>query len=131
MSFLAKLIIDDDTMNILDCSFSFEQGADHSGKPSQRPRGGQIDVLIESTKKTDFLEWMLSTDSVKSGEIVFYKRDNLSGLKKIEFKNAFCLKYEESFHATDKDPFRTRLVISTKELSVNSTNYQNLWFSKN
>jgi hypothetical protein len=131
MSFLAKLIIDENSMNVLDCSFGFEQGADHTGRPSQHPRGGKINVLIETNKKTDFFEWITSPNSKKNGEILFYKRDNLSGLKNIKFTDAFCLNYQESFNANDGDPLKTRLLISAKEISVNNTEYKNLWPVKN
>lgn len=127
MSFLAKLIIDENTMNVLDCSFNFEQGADHTGKPSQRPKGGQINLLIETSKKIDFSEWIISQDSIKNGEIVFYRRDNLSSLKKITFKDAHCISYHESFNADDNDPFKTRLVVSAENISINSDEFKNLW----
>ncbi|MDX1270539.1 type VI secretion system tube protein TssD [Bizionia paragorgiae] len=130
MSFLSKLTIDDESMNVLKCSFSFEQGADNTGRPSQRPKGGQISILIESTNKTDFLEWMISPNMVKSGEIIFYKRDNLSSLKTIIFKDAYCLKYLEDFDAVSDEPLQTSLVISAKELTVKDTTFRNNWPNK-
>jgi hypothetical protein len=130
MSFLAKLTIDDNTMNVLECSFSFEQGSDYTGRPSQRPRGGQINVLIESTRKTDFLEWMISSNMTKEGEIIFYKRDNLSSLKTVKFSGAYCLNYIEDFNSEDGQPLKTRVVISSKEISVNDTTFVNLWPDK-
>ncbi|SEA00007.1 type VI secretion system tube protein TssD [Bizionia paragorgiae] len=130
MSFLSKLTIDDESMNVLKCSFSFEQGADNTGRPSQRPKGGQISILIESTNKTDFLEWMISPNMVKSGEIIFYKRDNLSSLKTIIFKDAYCLKYVEDFDAVSDEPLQTSLVISAKELTVKDTTFRNNWPNK-
>jgi len=130
MSFLSKLTIDDETMNVLKCSFSFEQGSDITGRPSQRPRGGQISVLIESTNKTDFLDWMISPNMVKDGEIIFYKRDNLSSLKTIIFKEAYCLNYEEDFDAVSDQPLKTKIVISAKELKVKDTTFKNNWPDK-
>lgn len=130
MSFLSKLTIDDESMNVLKCSFSFEQGADNTGRPSQRPKGGQISILIESTNKTDFLEWMISPNMVKSGEIIFYKRDNLSSLKTIVFKDAYCLKYVEDFDSVSDEPLKTSLVISAKEITVKDTTFKNNWPNK-
>ena len=130
MSFLAKINIDDDVMNVLECSFSFEQGADHTGRPSQRPRGGQIEVLLESTNKTDFLEWMISPNMTKKGEITFFKRDNLSSLKNVEFSNAYCLRYKEDFSANDNEPLKTRIVISAQKIKVKDTTFENDWPTK-
>jgi len=130
MSFLSQLTIDDDTMNVLKCSFSFEQGADSTGRPSQKPKGGQISVLLESTNKTDFLDWMIAANMTKDGEIVFYKRDNMSSLKTIKFKGAYCLRYQEDFDAVGSEPLRTHIIISAKELSVKSTTFTNNWPEK-
>ena len=127
MSFLAQLTIDEDTMNVLRCSFSFEQGADVTGRPSQQPRGGQISVLIESTNKTDFLEWMISNDMTKSGEVIFYKRDNMSSLKTVQFTDAYCLSYQEEFDAEGSEPLKTRILISAKEITVKDTTFTNNW----
>ncbi len=130
MSFLSQMIIEDDTMNVLSCSFSFQQGADSTGKPSQRPKGGQITVVIESTNKTDFLEWMISPNMTKDGEITFYKRDNMSSLKTIKFKEAYCLNYDEDFDAVNDNPLKTRIVISAKEVTVKDTTFVNNWADK-
>ncbi len=130
MSFLSQMIIEDDTMNVLSCSFSFQQGADSTGKPSQRPKGGQITVVIESTNKTDFLEWMISPNMTKDGEIIFYKRDNMTSLKTIKFKEAYCLNYDEDFDAVSNDPLKTRIVISAKEVTVKDTTFVNNWADK-
>ncbi|PID68913.1 MAG: hypothetical protein CR968_00420 [Flavobacteriia bacterium] len=130
MSFLSQMIIEDDTMNVLSCSFSFQQGADSTGKPSQRPKGGQITVVIESTNKTDFLEWMISPNMTKDGEIIFYKRDNMASLKTIKFKEAYCLNYDEDFDAVNDNPLKTRIVISAKEVTVKDTTFVNNWADK-
>ena len=130
MSFLSQLTIDDDTMNVLKCSFTFEQGADFTGRPSQKPRGGQVTIELESTNKTDFLEWMISSKMTKNGEIVFYKRDNMSSLKTLKFKEAYCLSYHEDFDAIGDEPLKTRIVISAKELKVKDTTFSNNWPAK-
>ncbi len=130
MSFLSKLTIGDDTMNVLKCSFSFEQGSDTTGRPSQKPRGGQISILLESTNKTDFLEWMISSNMTKNGEIIFYKRDNMSSLKTIKFSEAYCLNYNEDFNAVGDEPLKTKVVVSAKEITIKDTTFKNNWPAK-
>ena len=127
MSFLSQLTIDEDTMNVLHCSFSFEQGSDVTGRPSQQPRGGRMSILLESTNKTNFLEWMISSDMTKNGEIIFYKRDNMSSLKTVQFTDAYCLSYNEEFDAEGSEPLRTRITISAKEITVKDTTFTNNW----
>ena len=131
MSFLSQLTIDDDTMTVLRCSFAFEQGSDVTGRPSQRPRGGKINILLESTNKTDFLEWMISNDMTKDGEVIFYKRDNMSSLKTVKFTDAYCLSYQEDFNAVGSEPLRTNITISAKEITVKETTFINNWSDAN
>ena len=131
MSFLAKLNIDDASVDLLDCSFNINQGADYSGKPSRRSQGGQITINIEGSKKIDFLEWIVSEKTIKEGEIIFYKRDSLSTLKKIKFKDAYCLNYKETFDADNGQPLKIIVVLSAKSIGVDDAKYDNLWFSKN
>lgn len=130
MSFLARITIDGEEMNVLECSFKFRQGADANGRPSEKPKGGQIKLLIESTAKTDFLDWVISDDMAKDGAIVFTKRENVGSLKKLAFKDAYCLEYEEIFDAVNKEPLKTYLVLSARELSMNGTTFSNNWPAK-
>ncbi|WP_340199089.1 type VI secretion system tube protein TssD [Ascidiimonas sp. W6] len=127
MSFLAKLSLDGEEFNILECSFGIDQNADESGRPSAKPKGGQIELLVESTVKIDFFEWASSRSATKSGEIIFFRRDNISSLKKLEFKEAYCLKYREVFNAVDSQPLRILLVLSAKELVMRGTTFSNNW----
>jgi hypothetical protein len=130
MSFLSKLVIGSDEMNVLDCTFEFSQGADYNGRPAEKTRGGQIKLLIESTSKTDFLDWAISPDMVKNGVITFYKRENMASLKKVEFKNAYCLHYKEHFNAIDEHAMQTQIVISAKEITIKDTTFTNNWPEK-
>ncbi|AUS07035.1 MULTISPECIES: type VI secretion system tube protein TssD [Pseudotamlana] len=127
MSFLSKLSIEGDEMNVLDCAFEFSQQADYNGRPAENPRGGQIQLLVESTSKTDFMDWAISPEMVKNGTITFYKRENMASLKKIEFKNAYCLRYHEHFNAHDTEPMQTLLMISAHEITIKGTTFSNNW----
>jgi hypothetical protein len=127
MSFLAKLNIDGEEFNILECDFGIEQNSDETGRPSAKPIGGQIEILIESTVKIDFFEWASSGLGIKNGEIIFYRRDNTSSLKKLKFKDAYCLKYRERFNAVNTEPLKIYLVISAKEMVMRGTRFTNNW----
>ncbi|WP_026449538.1 type VI secretion system tube protein TssD [Aequorivita capsosiphonis] len=130
MSFLSTLILDGEELNLLDCSFTFTQGIDYTGRPSEKPRGGQMRLLIEGTAKTDFLEWMIQPNLTKKGTITFYRRDTMSGLKKIEFNGAHCIEYTESFNAVDNKPLKIFLLISAEEIKVKGTSFKNNWPNK-
>ncbi|MBQ4821279.1 type VI secretion system tube protein TssD [Aquimarina sp. MMG016] len=130
MSFLATLELDGETSNILDCSFSFRQDTDYTGRPCATPTGGQITLLIESTAKTDYLEWMISPTITKKGKITFFRRDNISSLKNVEFTDAYCIEYTEHFNAESAQPLQIHLVLSAKEIKIKGTTFKNNWPSK-
>ncbi len=130
MSFLAKLDLEGEELNILDCSFEFSQDTDYTGRPCAKPQGGQVTLLIESTSKTDFLDWCISPSITKNCVITFYRRDNMSSLKNVDIKEAYCIKYKEHFNAENAQPLQVHLVLSAKEIKVKGTTYINNWPTK-
>ena len=131
MSFSAIIEIDGiDTMKVLQCSFSFQQASDYRGKPSESPRGGKIHLVVESTGETNLLSWMLGHNIVKDGKIIFTKRDESSSMKTIEFKEAYCLQYQEFFDHETNEPMRINVVISPKVFTVKDAKFEQEWHTK-
>lgn len=130
MSFLAKLIIEDDEMNVLFCSYEFTQKVDYSGRAVERPRSGFIDVMIESTNNTNLVHWMLHPYEFKKGEIVFYKRDVMSSNKTLVFDDAICVKYKEIFNAEDDVAMKTEISISARIIEINDAEHTEVWASE-
>lgn len=130
MSFLAKLNLDGEEFVVLKCHFKVNQATDHNGMPSSQPVGGKIQLVIESNVKLDFFDWSISSNATKDGEIVFYKRDNISSLKSVQFKEAYCTEYIEDFDAVDSQPLRTTITISAREVTMRGTTLNNNWPSK-
>ena len=56
MSFIAKLSLDGEEMNILHCAFRFTQATDGTGKPTAIPQGGAVTLVVESNGGTGLLE---------------------------------------------------------------------------
>jgi hypothetical protein len=120
MSFIAKLNLDGEEMNVLHCGFRFSQGTDATGKPVAIPRGGAIQLTVESDANTELFE-------TKSGSIVFFKRDNMNKLKKLEFLDAHCIDYYETFDHVGTSPMQIQLRISAREIKLNSSEFKNNW----
>ncbi|QXP52973.1 type VI secretion system tube protein TssD [Cellulophaga sp. HaHa_2_1] len=127
MSFLAKLIVDGQEYNVLHCAYNFEQPMDHTGKPSGKPRGGQIMITIESQGKSDLFHWMMEPEQTKDGAILFYKRDALSRLQEVTFTRAFCVSLEEEFDAIDDVPMQKTIVISATTITIGDMTFENSW----
>jgi len=131
MSFLAKLMLDGEEFNIIDFEYETHKNSDSNGMPSSKVQAGKMRLVIESNIKIDFYDWATSNTATKDGEIIFYKRDNISSLKTIEFKKAYCLHSKEKFNGEDSKPLRTVLLISAKEMTIRGTTHVNNWPSRN
>lgn len=127
MSFLAKLKIDGDTFNVLECKLSLSQAIDNSGKPSAEPQGGIVSLTLESTASSDFFRWMISNTETRDGEIIFYRRDAISKMRDLKFEKAYCIGYNETFLSTHSTPMRIELVLSAKSLSMNGVEFKRNW----
>lgn len=127
MSFLAKLNVDGEESNILQCSFHFTQDIDGIGKPSSIPKGGTVHLTIESTGKIDLFEWMISPTQTKSGSITFYRRDTMSKLKVLSFTDAHCIDYFERYNHSDEFPMQIDIELSAKQISLNGSDFKNNW----
>lgn len=127
MSFLAKLKIDGEEYNLLNSSFQFQQNLDHNNKPSGAPRGGTINIVIESQGKTNFFSWMIDHKQAKDGTITFYKRDAMSRLYHLKFTKAFCVHYKEEFDAHDAQPLKIEMTITAKKIEIEGKTFENQW----
>ena len=128
MSFKASLYIEDQELRVLDCEYTIAQSVDHKGKPSARPKGGSINILVESTADNFLFDWAASETQVKSGKVTFYRRDTMSKMKELQFTDAYCIKFTERFSANGEQPMRIRLALSAKEISLGgSSKHANPW----
>ena len=127
MAFKATLSLDGKTFNVLSCHFSLHQNIDSTGRPSSDVRGGTVSVSIESTDDTTIYTWMTDPHSFKDGKVTFYKRDQDSKMKELEFKQAACIDYSENFDANSSSPMALSFTLSAKELSVGGNSHANPW----
>lgn len=127
MSFIAKMNIDGNEINVLHCGFRFSQITDTTGKPIAIPQGGTIQLTVESTSATDLFDWMINPTQTKSGTITFFRRDNMSKLKTLEFGDAHCVDYYETFDHVGENPMQIQLEISAHEIKLNESEFKNDW----
>ena len=127
MSFLAKLEIDGEVSNVLEFQCTLGQDTDKSGKPSADPAGGKIRIVVESTKSTMLFDWMVSNSQTKNGKLTFYRRDAISKMRELQFKEAYCIRYDELFVAYNTMSMKIEIVISAKEINMNGSQFARNW----
>jgi len=127
MSFISKLIVDTNEHVLLNCEYEFVQPLDATGKPSGKPVGGELNMLIEADGTTDLLHWMLLPTQLKSGSVTFYKRDAMARMQAIQFTDAICCSYSEEFHSHNDTPMHIQLSIAAKAMQIEDVAYQSNW----
>lgn len=127
MSFKAKLKVGGNEYNVLNCSYGLSQETDATGRPSSVTRGGMISIEVESTSDTSLSDWMFNNFEMRSGSIVFLKRDTEATSKELNFSDAYAVKYNENFDSTGKNPMIERIQISAREISIGNGEHRNEW----
>lgn len=127
MAFKAKLKVGGNEYTVLKCFYGLHQSTDATGRPSSVTRGGMITIVVESTNDTLLSDWMFSSFELKSGSIIFYKRDVEATAKELFFTDAYAVKYIENFKSYGKFPMREKLTISAKEISIGNGMHANEW----
>lgn len=127
MSFLAKLELDGNSYNVLECRYSFTQPTDETGKPQGMPQGGEIVIRIESTGNPELLGWMLDHNKTKSGKIIFFRRDAMSKLQELNFEKAYCINFEEHFNSDNDSPLQIELKLIAQTFDVNGATHEKKW----
>ena len=131
MSFKGMLELDGNSSKqyrILNFNVRINQKMDQTGRPNANPGGGLFVITIESTRGSDFLDWVISPDMTKNGKIIFNDRDsNAQSLRTSEFTEAFCVDYVEDFSSESSSPMKCRIVISAKHIQSGTAEFEKKW----
>lgn len=114
---------------LLTCNFSFSQEIDDRGLPKSGVRGGVINLSFESMDDEDIVWWMISKNADKDGKITFAGEEGEKVFKTLEFKDARCVAYQESF-VRDVEMIQ-EITISAREIIVSGATFSNSWTKYN
>lgn len=128
MSFLAKLSFDGTNYyNVLEAEFEVTQQVGRSNLPNRTPEIGLIHLVVESSTGGELFEWGLAGTLTKNGSLTFISRDYSDTLKTLEFDNAFCIGYKETFRSDGSLPMKTSLTISPHRIRMHGIELCNPW----
>ena len=92
--------------------------------------GNLLEVSIESDGKTDFIEWMIKTDSVKEGKIEFF--NGKRKIKTISFSKAALVGYNQNLDDYKDLNGQTKRVVSEDlSISYQTIKFDAVTFNKN
>lgn len=119
MALIAELQIDNRRYSVLECEYEFTQEVDVTGRPSDRPRGGVINLVIMSPDDTDVSmhEWMRDKETTKDGLLTLYvNKDSVNAPKTIKFEDAYCIRLYEYFNDNNTLPMYMKLSIMASRI---------------
>jgi len=110
---------------LLTCKYRFTQDIDQRGLPKSEVKGGVITLSFSSIDDQEIMHWMISSKADKSGKINFSGEETEKVFKTLEFKDARCISYKESFV---RDSEMTEVItISAREITVSGVTHANTW----
>jgi hypothetical protein len=70
---------------------------------------------------------MINTLQKKNGRITFIRYDTMSKLKTLEFENALCVEYHETFDPVGEHPITLQLTLSAHTIKLEDSVFKNNW----
>ncbi len=102
MSFKATIDVGGKTFELIHCESILDQKTDNAGRPSSGVQGGRLWIVVEGTDDDTFGSWVTDPTKKQDGTITFFKIDQDSKFKEIEFKGAYLTLMVESFITDDE-----------------------------
>lgn len=110
---------------LLSCSYGFTQEIDQRGLPKSEVRGGVITMAFRSMDDQELMHWMISSVSDKSGKITFSGEETEKIFKTLEFRDARCISYHETFERDSE--MIIKITISAREVTLSGVTHTNSW----
>lgn len=110
---------------LLACAYNFTQEVDQRGLPKSEVKGGVILLTFNSIDDQEIMHWMISPRADKSGRIEFSGEETEKVFKTLEFEDARCISYRESF-IRDREMIE-EITISAREITVSGVTHANVW----
>ncbi len=129
MSVSAKIIIDEQEINVLSYDYGFNQKTDPSGRPFAKPVFSGLMVKIESRKELELAEWAFARNQTKQIELHIYPLIMGGKIRKLNFYDCHLLDWKNHFSSTGSCPMSETLHISTAGVkdSASIAEYSTYW----
>lgn len=114
-------------LEILHCTYSFQQGVDDRGKATTRVHGGDINIVLAQLPPRYITKWALGSREYKNGAIITLDSSNMP-VERVIFQNAACVGMDINYSETGSSYASTQLSITTEEMNVaDGVDFLNEW----
>lgn len=112
---------------VSECSFSFEQGVDRTGKATTRVYSGILNLSLPQVPPLPIIEWAMNPRKYNDGVIVVVNEENVP-IEKIFFENAACTSFELGYEQYGESYTQTNIVVHAERLVVgDGVTFTNEW----
>lgn len=128
-AYKAILTVGGTDYQLLKCTYTLTQPTEEkTNRPTSAVIGGTIECWIKTNDDLTFFEWMCDPSAKKDGSIGFYKMHENAVLKTLEFKDAYCVQYDETFNFTGGDgPTSQHFKLAAKVMKIGESEHSNEW----
>lgn len=116
MSFKATLAVAGKTYDVIQCHLPLSQKFDQKGKPVSGVLAGRIVLIVDGTDDGTLGSWMADPVKKQDGTITFYRVDQESKFKEVDFEGAYMMTLLENF--TDDSQLFESLLLETDAIST-------------
>ncbi len=110
-------------INSLD--FSFSQDVDNRGRALSMVRASLINLTLPGVEDAELISWMAGLRTFKDGKIVFSGVVDTGKKRTIEFYDAVCVYYRESF--SDQSDVVVNIALSARKIKFTGMDYEMDW----
>ncbi len=97
MSFKGEFKVAGNTYSIIECGVPLQQKYDQKGKPASGVHSGRIRLILEGTDDGTLGNWMADPTKKQDGKLTFFRVDQDSTFKEVEFEGAYIITLMENF----------------------------------
>jgi Hemolysin coregulated protein Hcp (TssD) len=97
MSFKCELKVADKTFEVIQCLLPVSQRRNQRGRPASGVRAEEIELILEGTDDGTLSTWMADPTKKQDGNITFFRIDQDSRFKEIDFEGAYMMTLVEYF----------------------------------
>lgn len=128
-SFNCELFLDGHSYRVTRCSYGFSQATAHRGRAAAKVRSGVIALGLSVPDGDALVDWAASPSKKLNGQLVFRDIGSPMVRELVEFEDAYCVGYDETFAAGNKDDgaYECVLHISAGKISVGAEVKDNHW----
>jgi hypothetical protein len=116
---------EDKGIPLLTCDYSLSQEVDKRGLAKSQVTGGIINFTFYSIEDEEIMWWMVSPNADKNGKISFSGSEDEKVFKTLEFKDARCVYYQETFSRDNE--MMEEISISAREILLSGATHTNTW----